>query len=63
MIFRFVGDLNPRYELEMHKGTQIGESGRQFNAFLIGEEIPEGLYKAVEKIREYIDSVFENNAG
>ena len=36
-----------------------GESGRQFNAFPIGDEIPEGLYKATDVIREYIDSVFK----
>ena len=36
-----------------------GESGRQFNAFLIGDEIPGELPEAVNTITEYIDSVFE----
>ena len=44
------------------KYSAEGESGRQFNTFLIGEEIPEGLYKAVDTITEYIDSVFDSIA-
>ena len=45
------------------KFSAEGESSRQFNCFVTGEEITEGLQKAVDTIREYIDSVFENNSG
>lgn len=34
-----------------------GISGRQFNTFIYGDEIPDGLRDAVNVIKEYIDSV------
>ena len=35
-----------------------GESGKQFNAFLIGKDIPEGLAEAVEPIKAYLETLF-----
>lgn len=35
-----------------------GESGKQFNAFYYGDNIPEGLKKAAGVIREHLDGVF-----
>ena len=61
----FVGDLNPLYELEMHRGTQIGDSWEKLLA-LSPKKIYYGharteirqdkdLYALVEKICSYID--------
>ena len=35
-----------------------GESGKQFNTFLSGDDIPQGLKEAAAVIREYLESVF-----
>ena len=40
-----------------------GESDVQFNTFVIGENISDGLKAAAAVIREYIESVFENYTG
>ena len=34
-----------------------GISGKQFNTFIYGDEIPDGLRKATDEIKKYIDSV------
>ena len=40
-----------------------GESGKQFNTFVVGTDISEGLKEAAGVIRDYIESVFENYTG
>ena len=40
-----------------------GESDVQFNTFVVGEDISDGLREAAAVIREYIESVFENYTG
>ena len=40
-----------------------GESGKQFNTFVVGEDISDGLKEAAGVIRDYIESVFDNYTG
>ena len=40
-----------------------GESRKQFNTFMVGSDIPDGLKEAAGVIRDYIETVFENYTG